>query len=84
MDQGQGNRDAHWREDDVCVLCISVELIVEIKAKLSNWSRNGAHHEEAVDWERKRKKKFNAACCLARSHCEASLCPEVVPQLVAK
>ena len=59
MDQGQGNRDAHWREDNVCALWISVELIVEIKAKLSNWSRNGAHPEAAADWVHKRKKKIS-------------------------
>lgn len=67
MDQGQSNRDTHRREDDVCVLCVSVEFIVEIKAKLSNWSRNGAHHEATADWEHKIKKKFNAAFCLAHT-----------------
>lgn len=77
MDQGQGNRDAHWREDNICVLCSSVELFVEIEAKLSNWSRNGIHHEVAAEWEYKRIKKFSAAG-LARPHYEASVCPEIV------
>lgn len=83
MDQGQSNGDAHWREDNICVLCTSVELFVEIKAKLCNWSRNGVHHEAAAEWEHKRIKQFSAAG-LARPPCEESVCPEIVPQLIVE
>lgn len=45
MDQGKGDRDACWREEDVLAFFCFVEFMIEIKAKFSNWSRNGAHCE---------------------------------------